>query len=175
MKKNRAGNVKTGALFLSGIAALVLQIPPAAADYGIGVAHEGNGSTVMVPIRTGSLLIEPEIQFSNQSQAGFHSRSVSPGVGVYLRKDLGSLFESYMGGRFVYSTNKFEFTGVDAKTTTYTIAPTFGIQHFFSKQFSLGLDASLQYRSGKQQQSGQPDSNFHDVSTTTRVLLRAFF
>ena len=55
MKSTRscAKNVRTGALFLSGIAALVLQVPLAsAADFGLGVAHQGSGNTVLIPIRT---------------------------------------------------------------------------------------------------------------------------
>jgi hypothetical protein len=167
--------VKAGALFLSGIA-LVLQLPPAAAvDYGVGVAHEGSGSTVMVPIRTGTLLIEPEILFSNRSATDTSFRLVNPGVGVYAPKELGSLFESYMGGRFAYRTLTNTSGGITSKDTSYALAPTLGIQHFFSKQFSLGLDASLEYRNGKQTRTGQRDQIYNSWNTHTRVLLRAFF
>jgi hypothetical protein len=174
--KNCAKNVRTGALFLSGIAAFAIQVPPASAvDYGLGAAHQGQGNTVMVPIKTQSMLIEPEVLLNNLSQSNFHSRVVNPGVGVYMRRELGSLFESYMGGRFVHESSKSEFAGNTFKSTAYTLGPTFGIQHFFSKQFSLGLDASLVYRTGKQTQTGQPDLHFHSWDTRTRVLLRAFF
>jgi len=167
---------KAGALFLSGFAALALQIPLAsAADFGMGVAFEGSGSTVMVPIKTNTLLIEPQLQFDNSSATGSTFKNINPGVGVYLRKELGPLFESYMGGRVAYDQNKQTFPGGDFKSTSFSLGPTFGVQHFFSKQFSLGLDASLIYTNGKQTSSGQPDVHFHSLSTETRVLLRAFF
>jgi len=89
-----------------------------------------------------------------------------------MRKQLGPLFESYMGGRVVHNTLKSTVAGTDSKSTSFTLAPTFGIQHFFSKQFSLGLDASLEYFHGKTTQTGQPDQNSHGLSTQTRVLLR---
>src|SRR5712672_1128302 len=111
--ENCAKHVKAGALFkagaliLSGIAALVLQVPLAqAVDVGLGVALEGSGSTVMIPIRIDFLFIEPEVQIQSQSQSGFKFRSVTPGVGVYYRKELGPLFEGYLGGKLSFTTTK---------------------------------------------------------------------
>ena len=64
--ENCAKHVKAGALFLSGIAALVLQVPLASAvDFGLGVALEGSGSTVLIPIRTEILFIERVDPFDN--------------------------------------------------------------------------------------------------------------
>jgi len=174
--KNCAKHAKAGALFLSGIAAFVLQIPPAsAADFGMGVAFDASGNTVMVPIKMETMLIEPEIRFDTGTGTGSNSSSMSAGAGVYVRKGLGPLFESYTGGRVVYSTFKSTSGATDSKSNSFILAPTFGIQHFFSKQFSLGLDASLRYGNGKSTQTGQPDSHFHNWGTETRVLLRAFF
>jgi len=178
MKSTRscAKNVRTGALFLSGIAALVLQVPLAsAADFGLGVAHQGSGNTVLIPIRTESLFIEPEIRFDANSASGNSFHSVNPGVGVYWRKELGALFETYIGGKLAFGATKQTIGTTETKTGSITLGPTVGIQHFFSKQFSLGLDASLPYQHGKTTQTGQPDTTFHSWSTETRVLLRAFF
>ena len=173
LTENCAKHVKAGALFLSGIAALVLQVPLAqAVDIGLGVALEGSGSTVLIPIRIDFLFIEPEIQFSSQSQSGFKSNSVNPGVGVYWRKELGALFETYIGGKLAFGATKQTIGTTETKTGSITLGPTIGIQHFFSKQFSLGLDASLPYQHGKVKQTGQ---TFHSWETETRVLLRAFF
>jgi len=174
--ENCAKHVKAGALFLSGIAALVLQVPLAqAVDIGLGVALEGSGSTVMIPIRIDFLFIEPEIQIQSQSQSGFKFQSVTPGVGVYWRKELGPLFEGYLGGKLSFGTTKQTIGTTEFKEADIKIGPVIGVQHFFSKQFSLGLDASLPYRHGKVQQTGQPDETFHTWETETRVLLRAFF
>src|SRR6266480_1223631 len=160
--ENCAKHVKAGAFFLSGIAALVLQVPLAqAVDIGLGVALEGSGSTVLIPIRIDFLFIEPEIQFSSQSQSGFKSNSVNPGVGVYWRKELGPLFETYIGGKLAFGATKQTIGTTETKTGSITLGPTIGIQHFFSKQFSLGLDASLPYQHRKTTQTGQPDTTFH--------------
>jgi len=174
--ENCAKHVKAGALFLSGIAALVLQVPLAsAADFGLGVAHQGSGSTVLIPVRMENLFIEPEIRFEADSASGNSFHSVNPGVGVYWRKELGALFETYIGGKLAFGATKQTIGTTEIKTGSITLGPTIGIQHFFSKQFSLGLDASLPYQHGKTTQTAQPDTTFHSWRTETRVVLRAFF
>ena len=145
-----------------------------AAEYGLGVAYD-NGATVLLPIRTDSLLIEPELNFSNSSSSGQRLKNVNVGSGAYVRVNLGPLFESYLGGRLLYSSSESNFGSGDSKSRSFMLAPTVGIQHFLSKQFSLGLDASLEYRHGKQTSTGNPDQNFHSIGTATRILLRAYF
>jgi hypothetical protein len=146
-----------------------------AAEYGLGVAFN-NGGTVLLPIKTDSLLIEPELNFSNQSLSpGSRFKTVSAGSGVYVRQNLGPLFESYLGGRVAFGSSESSSGSGDSKSRFLMIAPTFGIQHYFSKQFSLGLDASLEYRNGKQTSTGSLDQNFHSIGTATRILLRAYF
>jgi hypothetical protein len=67
--------------FLSGFAALAIQIAPAsAADYGVGVLHNGTGSTILFPIRTETLNVEPEINFS-KATGDITSRSLSIATG----------------------------------------------------------------------------------------------
>ena len=92
-----------------------------------------------------------------------------------MRVNLGPLFESYLGGRLLYGSSESNFGSGDSKSRSFMLAPTVGIQHFLSKQFSLGLDASLEYRHGKQTSTGNPDQNFHSIGTATRILLRAYF
>jgi len=145
-----------------------------AAEYGLGVAYD-NGATVLLPIRTDSLMIEPEFNFSNQSSSGTSLKTVNVGSGAYLRWNLGPLFESYLGGRLLFGSSKSNSSGGESKATFFTLAPVVGIQHFLSKQFSLGLDASLEYRHGEQTTPGSPDQNFHSIGTATRILLRAYF
>ena len=145
-----------------------------AAEYGLGVAFD-NGATVLLPIRTDSLLIEPELNFSNQSSSTSSFKTFNVGSGAYVRRNLGPLFESYFGGRLLYGSSRSGSATVNSKASSFTLAPTAGIQHYFSKQFALGLDASLEYRNGKQTTAGTPETSFHSIGTATRVLLRAFF
>jgi len=142
-----------------------------AAEYGLGVAYD-NGATVLLPIRTDSLMIEPEFFLNNSSSSNSRFKTFGVGSGAYVRRNLGPLFEGYLGGRLVFLSSQSSSGSGDSKTRSYMISPTVGIQHFLSKQFSLGLDASLEYRHGKQ---SNPDQNFHSIGTATRILLRAYF
>jgi hypothetical protein len=144
-----------------------------AAEYGVGVSYN-NGTAVMFPIKTGSLLIEPEFFYTNQS-GGTSFKSSSVGSGVYLLRNLGPLFESYLGVRVFLTSSKSTSTFGDNKSNSYSLAPTYGIQHYFSKQFSLGVDVALEYRSGKQTQPFTPDQDFHGTASVSRIILRAYF
>jgi len=171
---------------LSGFAALTVQIPLAsAADYGVGVLFSGQGSTVLAPVRLESLTVEPELSFfrTSSNQETFHVVTLS--TGIYVRKDLGQSFESYVGGRIGYSRSKdrFDFgTGTqNAASHAWMLSPTFGVQHFFAKRFSIGLDVGLQYArfSQKTNLSDFPtlnsSANGYSSGTLTRILLRTYF
>jgi len=161
------------AAFLSGIAALACQIPLAsAADYGVGVFHNGQGSTVVAPIRLESLTVEPEVTLHRASGGGQTSNVTTLGTGIYVRKELGSLFESYLGGRVGYTSAKTPSSPV-TETRTYSLTPTFGVQHFFSKQFSIGLDVGLRYSNSSQK--SLTTTHTTNLDTDTRILLRAYF
>ncbi len=106
-------------------------------------------------------------------------------TGIYVRKDLGQSFESYVGGRIGYSRSKdrFDFgTGTqNAASHAWMLSPTFGVQHFFAKRFSIGLDVGLQYArfSQKTNLSDFPtlnsSANGYSSGTLTRILLRTYF
>ena len=175
---NSARNGKASTLILCGIAALAVQVPLAsAADYGVGVFHSGDGSTVLVPIRLQSLTVEPELTVFRTSSDTQTSRYVNLATGIYVRRELGPLFESYAGGRIGYLIAKNRSnTGTGAQDTdthSLTLIPTFGIQHFFSKQFSIGLDVGLRY--SRSSQKSTTTNHIDDWGTTTRILLRAYF
>jgi hypothetical protein len=191
MEKNRVRNAKAGALFLSGIAAVALQIPPAsAADYGLGVSH-GNDSAVMVPIRLESLTIEPEVFYSRSKTKGesdtgsINSTFTSYGIatGIYARRTLGPSFESYFGGRvgiskFRISSDSGTTFSLQQKGDLWFAGPTVGLEYYFSKHFSIALDASLLYDHSKNKfAAGLTDqsSTSKSVDTATRMLLRGYF
>jgi hypothetical protein len=171
------------AALLSGIAALAIQIPPAsAADYGVGVLHNGTGSTVLFPIRTESLNVEPEINFS-KATGDQPTHSLSIATGVYLRKQLGSSFESSVGARLGYRERKIQLSStLESDSHSWFLTPTAGIQYFFTKQISIGFDVGLEYA---RVTSKTTDSTFfpnlntnssgHSWDTVTRIMLRAYF
>jgi len=168
--------------FLAGIAALAIQVPPAsAADYGVGAFHQGNGNTVLLPIKLDTLLVEPEVSLSKIT-GDSSSTSVGLSAGIYGRKDLGPLFEGYVGGRVGLSHFKSHsnFGGfpTDNKNDSWLIGPVAGVQHYFSKVFSIGLDVGLIYTHSKIKSSSaaiETTQNNNSVNTQTRILLRAYF
>ena len=176
---------KTGvrAAFLAGIVALAGNIPPASAEeYGVGVIHEGAGSTVLFPIRTGSLNIEPELSYSKISSDTQPRRSWRLATGVYLRRQLGSSFESSIGGRVGYFRSKSTFGTSEIDVDAWFVTPAAGIQYFFAKQFSIGFDVGLEYSRLAQRTTISiavpPVDNtdhVHNVETVTRIMLRAYF
>ena len=185
--KRRANRAKAaaGAAFFSGIAALAVPIPPvSAADYGVGVFHFGQGSTVVAPIRLESLTVEPEVNLfrASSNQETFHVVTVA--TGIYFRRALGPSFEGYAGGRIGYSRSKERFdtgSGIEEFTShSWMLSPTLGAQYFFSRQFSIGLDVGLQYVRSSQKTDAPPpiassSINGYTAGTLTRILLRAYF
>ena len=185
--KRRVNHAKAaaGAAFFSGIVALAVPIPPAAAaDYGVGVFHFGPGSTVVAPIRLESLTVEPEVNLFRASSNQETFDGVSLATGIYVRRALGPSFEGYAGGRIGYSRSKDRFdTGFgiqEFNSHSWMLSPTIGAQYFFSRQFSIGLDVGLQYVRSSQKTDGPPSfpsssSNGYTAGTVTRILLRAYF
>jgi hypothetical protein len=178
--KHSKAAVRAG--LLSGIAALAIQIPPAsAADYGVGVLHNGTGSTVLFPIRTESLNVEPEINFL-KATGDQPTHSLSIATGVYLRKQLGSSFESSVGARLGYRERKIQLSStLESDSHSWFLTPTAGIQYFFTKQISIGFDVGLEYArvTSKTTDSTFPpldtNSSGHSWDTVTRIMLRAYF
>jgi hypothetical protein len=166
--------VLAAALALAGIAP-----PVSAADFGVG-ADFLDRRTILFPIRTESFLIEPEIRFNTSSSAasgGQTSSDYAPGLGVYLRKESGPQFETYWGARVGYQMSKDTVPGLELKDSTWRVTPAIGVQHFFSKQFSVGLDIGLQYSTTESKTSTPTSSatgHEHGWDSIVRVLLRAY-
>jgi predicted porin len=152
----------------------------ASADAGLGAAFESGsndtGTTIMVPIRLKGMLIEPQLAYVDQKAQGSTFKVTQPGIGLYLTKEVGPQFEMYYGGILGYSQIK-QNNGVtpESKSTTFVIQPTIGVQHYFSKQFAIGVDAGIQYQDGTTKTSGAPDQDIRIWSTVTRIIARAYF
>ena len=169
---------KQGMTLLAAAVVLAGAAAPAVADVGLGAAITdgafGTGTTVIVPIRTPTLLIEPQLGYADNKIGGVTFKTTAPGVGVYLRKEIGPLFEAYYGGILAYNQTKTTGVGPDTKSTSFSIIPTVGVQHYFSKQFSIGVDAGLQYTDGTTKVSGGSDQDIRTFATVTRILVRGF-
>jgi hypothetical protein len=191
--KSNATRVKMASLFMSAIAALGFAAQSAsAADFGVGVLFWGEDRTLLFPIRMGSLIVEPEIFYTRSKQdstttppgttSTFTSDQYGVATGIYARRDLGPLFETYFGGRLGVSKGKLEqstpTTTITQDVDSWFVAPTAGLQHFFSKQFSIALDVGLVYERSDQktsQPTTEQSGKATELDTRTRVILRGYF
>jgi hypothetical protein len=166
------------------------------AGLGAGIVGDGGG-TIYVPIRFGNLRIEPELSFyrsTNDTTATiptntyeYEAKSISLGSGVYLRQPIGSSLETYVGGRVGYYKSDSSRTYPNSPGSNYSsdasgfyVGPTIGAEYFFNKQFSIGLDVSVLYRSGTNDStSGTTTNNYNsdttDLQTETRTALRFYY
>jgi len=192
MRSAKISGAKAGALLLSGIALALLVPPASAADWGVGVAHFGQGNTVLIPIRMESLIVEPEIYYSRSKQdftsipSGINGNGTISqyglATGIYGRSELGPSFESYVGARAGVSKGKFDQTSgistFNQKYHSWFVAPTAGLQYYFAKQFSIALDVGLVYADSKEKFTlgvDEQTTDSKDLSTLTRILLRGYF
>jgi hypothetical protein len=171
-QRQRKKLLAAAAVVLAGAAA------PAVADIGLGAAITNGafdtGTTILLPIRTPTLMIEPQLAYVDQKQGGNTTKGTSLGVGVYLRKEVGPLFEAYYGG--ILSYDQLKTTpggGAETKSTAFSIIPTVGVAHYFSKQFSIALDVGLQYQDGTTKAPGG-DQDIKTIATVARILVRGF-
>jgi len=171
-----------------------------AVDVGVGAGITGGewtGGTVYVPIRFANWKIEPELTFAQNSEdttypatpvnnSEYESSDYTLGAGVYWRQPVGNSLETYVGGRIGYWWGDSSATYPNNPTAGYSqedsgfyIGPTLGAEYFFNKQFSIGLDVSLIYRSGTYDYtsvSGTAYSSDRDnLYTEARTALRYYF
>lgn len=178
---------------LFGTASLAA-LPVSASEFGVGVVHWGENWTVLLPIKTADLMVEPEIYYNRVKQdtaitpppgttANFKGVRYGLATGIYARHALAESFEGYFGGRVGLTRYKtddtFGTTTTTVRTDTWFVAPTAGLQYYFIKQFSIALDVGLAYERGKQKVqsgiTGEQTDDSKSFDTLTRILLRGYF
>lgn len=181
--------------------ALLLPEGVYAADLGIGVnidtgSFDGVGYGLLVPLRFGNMILEPEVSYYDHSEKGNNSASghegrdqtvFSLGTGVYARKQLLANTESYFGARLGYRSCDYSYSQdnsgtpyrYESKNHALFLAPTVGIQYFFSEQFSIGCDIGLMYSDGEYKNKSSSGTlsrgDYSEWNTTSRVAVRGFF
>lgn len=182
---------------------LFLHIRTATAlDIGLGaaiVAGEQPSAGVMVPIRLPQLTLEPELAFyrnnteTDDDVSGTTTEDTYGAsqalVGIYLRGAFGQGLEGYYGGRVGFShydSENEQASGAKTETTENGLVfiPTFGVQYFLNKQFSMGIDAgwriepyTREYKATNAGGTVTADEETTGVWSTIegRVLVRAMF
>ena len=145
---------------------------PAITNGGVRHRHDGR----FVPFGPSTLMIEPQLvvrrpETRRRHDEGHISRGRRlppqggrPAVRGLLRRDpRHDQLKTTPGG------------GAETKSTAFSIIPTVGVAHYFSKQFSIALDVGLQYQDGTTKVSaGSPIRTSSTIATVTRILVRGF-
>lgn len=194
--------IKMKLIVLAASISFALAAPLASAvDVGLGVSlnNDGEGSGgygVSLPLRFGTITVEPELSFYNSSQDRAYPLSPTNNyttdyqqftleTGIYWRQQVVPSVETYVGGRVGYTHYDYSYTYPSSPGSNYSneysgfyLGPTFGAEYFFNKHFSLGLDVSLLYEStsGDYINGGSTsESDRTQLNYQTRSRLRFYF
>lgn len=146
-----------------------------------------------------SITIEPEIGYYNNRRdnkekfTGEKSDDTYGGTeilaGVYLRKAFGKGIEGYYGGRvdigqYQDSSSYADGDKRDSTTNSMFLTPTLGLQYFFNKQFSMGVDAGLrieestnkyEYTNSRGVVARKDETNGFRTTFESHIVVRALF
>ena len=129
---------------------------------GAGVAFDGTGSAIKVPIDLDTIRIEPELSWSYvDTDKGGSNNNFYLGSGVYLLNNTSNDISLYYGGKF--GIRRVD-TGVNSDTVL-ELAGIVGVEYFMHKQISLGGEVGL----------GLGFGDDTDLGTQTAVTLRYYF
>jgi len=164
---------------LSLMAVLTLAAGAASAagpmQFGLGAGISSETSSISVPIRTGNLLIEPELSyFSTEVEDSYDYSELGLGVGVYLMSSVAPSVELALGGRGGITSSNYEpDVGTDSEGSGFFFGPVVGGEYFFNKHFSAGVDAAVIYATSTYE-SGTFEEDSSSLSTETRARLRFY-
>jgi hypothetical protein len=146
----------------------------------------GGGTTLLVPINiNGRFKLEPELGFGRNSTDGddfeISTSQFTVGVGILAMAPRGD-FALYGGGRLRYTkfTQELDFGGFggsrEQSSSSFGIAPVVGGEHFFSRWFSLGAEAGIEYRTfGSEEDGDEDDADRSSIATLGSVFARFYF
>lgn len=161
-----------------------------AAEIGIGISLEARDQILYVPINiTNNFRTELSFRYSASESESSNSTSESDnleiGIGLYGIKKLYEKTQLIYGCNFLYYDSSYEntYTGnlpptsYSGDNTTYTIAPTLGIEYFVTDHISLGGKAEFYYRDSEIEYSSGPSSNSDRTytGTNTNLAFRYYF
>lgn len=160
---------------------------------------EGSSVLLVIPIRLESLSIEPGIAYSGEhgdsknkysnQKADNDGSGIELLAGLYLRKGFSNEFEEHDGARLGTDQSLYnqmdEFNSkIDARTDIVVLTPALGLQYFFNKQFSMGVDAGLRLEQATSDSNSVGSSDVisdryeagdFKASLESRVIVRALF
>ena len=150
-----------------------------------GDAPGAVGTSLLLPMTASpGFRVEPEIGFGRSASEGTTSTQISAGIGL-LATFNREAFTLYTGGRFRYVSLSSEvdrgpfgppfeqsFSGIG-------LSPVLGGEHYFSRWFSLGAEAGVEYARLSTQRDdvfGENDDEFDtsSISTQGSVFIRFY-
>lgn len=168
---------------------------------GIG-AVLGSTNGLFLPIQLENLLIEPAITFKKSNEDSFNildlsrsgrtSKTLTIGVGIFIKRKLTEKSEIYYGARFGFIKRRVEeffesntalpSTSSEVEENGFFVSPTIGVQAFIIPQFSIGIDLALQVSTtdGDEKVTSNgvtiiADSEDTSYSSTATVIARYIF
>jgi opacity protein-like surface antigen len=158
-------------LLLAATASAVVASGAMAVDFGAGVAFNGTGSTVKMPIdfnaNSFKMRVEPELMFGYEDVDDFgKTTQFGIGSGLYMLQNITKDIHMYYGGKIDVSYYDIDpDSGNDRTDTNLGLAGIAGFEYFMSEHASVGGEAGLQLRVGDTTSFG----------TITAVTLRYYF
>jgi hypothetical protein len=171
---------------------------------GIGISATEQDTTIYVPVRTGSLLIEPMVGYSFDKEENtltgnytvrdkFDERMI--GVGVFLVKNVIDKLEQMeflAGARVAYIDYQNEsvfdvdgngiYSGTQTDADGYMIAPTLGVEYKIGAHLSAGIYVAFEYVRLKGDSVSSDNYNHVDFTyertitdTSTDLFLKYYF
>lgn len=160
-----------------------------AAKTGIGVSVQGDGGTIYIPIEVSKhFRLEPTLFFShseNEYEEGDKSSytTMQFDLGLFGKSEIYEQLNTYYGARigYIYSqqdrSSSF-FSDYDSETHGVNIAPTLGIEYFFSERFSVGGEVAWYFRYSEDNSSSSgpvlPEESI-STGTDSRLIARFYF
>jgi hypothetical protein len=195
-----------GILFALGaaVASIDAQAPAPPNGFGIGVSLSPltvvgdfdfgpvtfSQPTIVMPIRNGTMLFEPEIGIvrtsSSETTPGgtqkTEQNALRLGIGVLMETGEREQLRPYLGARTGLVKAEQSFTGgfgsSSVKVDGWYVGAVAGAQHYFTRHFSLGGEAQLIRTTSDISSSGSsftPDASGSNLQTQGLMTIRWYF
>ena len=175
-------------LLISGVLLSLLSSKCIAAEIGIGISLESRDQIIYLPINiTNNFRTELSFRYaSSENETSSYTSeddNLEIGIGLYAIKKLYEKTQLFYGCNFLYYDSGYEssYTSPPSSSsgdyTSYTIAPTLGIEYFVTDHISLGGKAEFYYADAEVEYSSNPSSNSDRtfMGTNTNLAFRYYF
>jgi hypothetical protein len=149
---------------------------------GMGTNLNGDNTTLMFPVRTGSIILEPFLSYSKLDGDTVDSvTSNTFGIGIFSPSELTDDISFYWGFKIAIGMTEIEDFGLFGPETIEIdetiIAPTLGAEYFMTPRVSLAVEHSINIISSETSlEDSDSESADDDVTVSENsAILRIYF